>query len=265
MADNIQPVETVAARVELAGPGWQLRTEISVPKGPTTVAELLPMTHSFTDAMVGAIGKGIEEQGEKISCKKGCGACCRQLVPVAEVEARHIRDVVDALPEERRTEIEARFARARQTLASEGLLERLLRPEGWDDGEGRVLGMRYFRAGIPCPFLEEESCSIYDDRPNACREYLVTSPAENCSRPTSGTVQVAKLPIKVWTALARFDRVPPAQRFIRWVPLITAPEWARAHPGEPSARPGPELVRELFEHLTESGHPRAQTWGGPVG
>ena len=40
----------------------------------------------------------------------------------------------------------------------------------------RILGREYFQLGIPCPFLEEESCSIYHDRPITCREYLVTSP-----------------------------------------------------------------------------------------
>jgi hypothetical protein len=54
----------------------------------------------------------------------------------------------------------------------------------------------------------------------------------------------------VWTALARFDKLPPGERFIRWVPLILAPEWADAHPDQTPPRPGPELLKELFEHLT---------------
>jgi Fe-S-cluster containining protein len=210
------------------------------------------MVHAFTDAVVGAASKGIDEQGSrKISCKRGCGACCRQLVPVAEVEAHQIRRVIDRQPEPRRTEILARFAAARRMLEVAGLLGNLLHPEGWNDGEGRTLGMRYFQEAIACPFLEEESCSIYADRPSACREYLVTSPAENCRRPTPETVQVVKLPLKMWTALARFDEVSPTRRFIRWVPLILAPEWASAHPEDPATRPGPELVRELFERLTD--------------
>jgi Fe-S-cluster containining protein len=36
---------------------------------------------------------------------------------------------------------------------------------------------------MPCPFLEDESCSIHPDRPLVCREYLVTSPAELCAGP----------------------------------------------------------------------------------
>jgi hypothetical protein len=32
--------------------------------------------------------KGVEQNGEEISCKKGCGACCRQLwTPMARLES----------------------------------------------------------------------------------------------------------------------------------------------------------------------------------
>ena len=48
------------------------------------------------------VGVAVEDavaEGETISCKKGCGACCRQLVPISQVEARRIRDLVEAMPE----------------------------------------------------------------------------------------------------------------------------------------------------------------------
>jgi Fe-S-cluster containining protein len=247
--------EVISATVTLSGPDWQLQTTISVPKEPTRLRQLLPVAQSFADAVVGSAVNAAESQGEKISCKKGCGACCRQLVPIAETEARHIRDVVETLPEPRRTEIRARFAEARRRLEATGLLEKLRNTNRqWEADEGISFGLRYFAQGIPCPFLEEESCSIYADRPIACREYLVTSPAENCARPTAETVQCVPLPLKVWTAIARFDKVPPTERFIRWVPLILAPEWAEAHPDEPPPRPGPELLQELFEHMRKTGN-----------
>lgn len=247
--------EVATVTVRLGGPDWELQTKVSVPTGPTRLRQLLPMAQSFADAVVGASVTATEEQGQNISCKKGCGACCRQLVPIAETEARHIRDVIEALPEPRRTEIRARFAEARRRLETAGLLEKLLHTDlQWAEGESVSFGLQYFHQGIPCPFLEEESCSIYADRPIACREYLVTSPAENCARPTAETVQGIKLPLKVWTAVARFDKTPPSARFIRWVPLILAPEWAEAHAEEPPPHPGTELLQELFEYIRQTGN-----------
>src|SRR5262249_43913345 len=145
---------------------------------------------------------------QPISCRKGCGACCRQAVPITTVEARRLRELVDELPEPRRSEVQARFAEARRRLTEAGLLEKLLYPEQWTEGEARTLGVAYFQQAIACPFLESESCSIYHDRPMACREYLVTSPAENCSRPTAEGVRCLPLPFSVWKAVARLDEAP---------------------------------------------------------
>src|SRR5262249_44693347 len=138
-----------------------------------------------------------------ISCKAGCGACCRQLVPISEVEARNIGELVNSLPEPRRSQICARFAEARHRLEKAGLLEKLLHPENWPKDERQATGTWYFEQGIACPFLEKESCSIYADRPIACREYLVTSPAEHCAHPSAETVRCVKMPLKFGTALAR--------------------------------------------------------------
>ena len=249
-AAPVTPPSMVTANVGLGGPGWHLQANMTVPTGPTLLRHMLPLVHSLADAVVDAAAQMVEVRGESISCKKGCGACCRQLVPLAEVEARRLHSLIEELPEPRRSEVRARFTDARHRLEQAGLLEKLLHPEDWTNGEGRSLGIGYFQQGIACPFLVEESCSIHADRPVACREYLVTSPAEDCARPTAETVRCVKLPLKVWTAVARFDEVPASARFIRWVPLILAPVWAETHAEEPAPRPGPELLRELFDHLT---------------
>jgi Fe-S-cluster containining protein len=246
--------EFVTANVELGGPDWRLRTQVSVPKGPMQLSELLPLVQSFADAVIHSTVKVVEEQGQKISCKKGCSACCRQLAPIAETEARHIRNIVEALPEPRRTVIRTRFAEASQRLEKTGLLEQLRHADQLTEGDRRALGLKYFAQGIPCPFLEEGTCSIYADRPIACREYLVTSPAENCTQPTPETIQRVKTPLQVWTALARLD-TPPLGHSLSWVPLILAPKWAETHPEESSSRPGPELLQELFGYLRKAGRP----------
>jgi Fe-S-cluster containining protein len=248
--DAQEKAEMITARAVLSSPEWDLTVQVAVPTGPTRLRQLLPLAQSFADAIVQATVQTTEQQGRKISCQPGCGACCRQLVPISETEARHIADVVSALPQARQTIVRERFAKARRQLADTELLEKLECRDQWKEGEGRSLGMQYFRQGIPCPFLEEESCSIYPDRPIACREYLVTSPPEHCAEPATDAVRGVQLPLKVWTALARFDKVLPSAQTIRWVPLILAPDWAAENPEEADPRPGPELARELFDYLT---------------
>jgi Fe-S-cluster containining protein len=256
--------EAMTAGPAPAGGGWQLRGKIAVPSGPTRLRVLLPVVQSLADHAVGAAVMAAEERGQQVSCRKGCGACCRQLVPIAEEEARQIRDLVEALPEPRRTEVRSRFSEARRRLDEAGLLEQLRHPEEWKDpGESLARGMRYFAQAIPCPFLEEESCSIHADRPLICREYLVTTPAANCSQPSAETVRCVPMLFQFSIALKRLHDDAQAERSVRWVPLILAPEWAEAHPEEPAARPGPEWVNALVENLALKDRPPSKPPGTP--
>ena len=67
----------------------------------------------------------VEAKGREISCKKGCGACCSQPVPVAEIEAYQIAELVENLPEPRRTEVKERFDKAFAHFAEIGWFEKL--------------------------------------------------------------------------------------------------------------------------------------------
>ncbi|HEX6174905.1 MAG TPA: YkgJ family cysteine cluster protein, partial [Candidatus Binatia bacterium] len=183
-SDQEISAKTINVNVELAGPEWRLQTTMSVPTVPIGLKEMLPMFFSFADGVIGTAANGIEQTGEKISCQKGCGACCRQLVPISETEARSIQDLVNRLPVLKQSQIRDRFAEARRRLTESGLLEKLLHPETWAKDEGWSVAMSYFRLGIPCPFLEDEACSIHAERPIKCREYLVISPAANCRQPS---------------------------------------------------------------------------------
>lgn len=233
----------------LEGERFRLAGRVSVPEGPVRVGDLLPVARALADGVVAETCRALEAAGEKISCTKGCGACCRNLVAISEVEARQIRALVDRLPEPRREAIRARFREARALLRKAGLLDALLAPERMTAEEyGKMVGL-YFREGIPCPFLEDDSCSIYEERPVTCREFLVTSPPEHCAELGSKDVRRVNLPVRVFNAVARWQ-VPPAEHVEeRWVPLILAPEWAAAHPDEPAPKPGPELLRDLLGHV----------------
>lgn len=223
--------------------------EMTLPAGPARLGSLLPAFQRVADGLVDLAAQRARAEGRSVSCRKGCGACCRQVVPISEVEARHIGQVVEALPEPRRTEVRGRFERARMRLAEAGLLERFEEREGFEEGEVRAIGLAYFGLGIPCPFLEDESCSIHADRPIACREYLVTSPAANCADPKPGTIDMVELPGKVWTALARAGMEGPPRRLIPWVPLVLAPDWASAHPDASAPRPVEEVFKGVFDEL----------------
>lgn len=241
--------ESVNVTVELSLFERPLRLEMSVPSAPTRPERMLPLFRALADAFVSVSVEAASSEGLTVSCKKGCGACCRQMVPVSEAEARRLKEMVGAMPEPRRSAVVARFDAARRRMREAGLLPRLLQTPRPAGEEYRRLGLEYFHQGVACPFLEAESCSIHEERPVVCREYLAVSPAELCSRRTAEPVVCLDVPAEVSRALQGVATCAGAEAGA-WVPLIAALDWADAHPRQAPPRPGTEILRELFSRLT---------------
>ena len=204
---------------------------ITVPSGAVPAAEIVPALQGLVNAVVDAA-----ERGKTISCRKGCGACCRQLVPVSRTEGERLLTVMEAMPAERQSVLTARFAAAEAAITAGGLADRR-------DRSDRDLSLAYFALGMPCPFLEAESCSIHPDRPLVCREYLVTSPSELCA----GPAQEGVVPVPV-------PKVSMAARGLQdskddWFPLAMLMAWARTRPRKVERRTGPEWVQRFLGGL----------------
>lgn len=226
--------------------GGKLRIPMSLPFGNVRPLRMLPVFHSVADTFVDHFSKLSEDEGRSISCKKGCGACCSQLVPVSAIEAHWIAEVVESMPEPRRSSVVAKFEQAVARLSEAGLVDRLERLTEVDREERRSLGIEYFRHGVECPFLEEGACSIHSRRPIACREYLVTSPAENCSVPKPESVQCVDVPVKVSNAVAR---AMSADGRAEWVPLALALKWVSTHEENASPKASMEIAKAVFQEL----------------
>jgi Fe-S-cluster containining protein len=224
------------ANIHLNVSGEERAFPVTVPLGERTLLDLLPAARELTDQATAAAVDQARAQGRAVSCRAGCAACCRELVAISLAEAQDLADLVAALPPERQAAVRARFAEALRRLEASGLLdpgevpgERALHAAA---GSSRLaaaceVAQRYFAEQIPCPFLENESCSIYPQRPMVCREYHVTSPAERCARLYEVSVDRLRGPIQMTGVLARTAHRAagvPVQTF----PLVLALEWADA-------------------------------------
>lgn len=235
------------ARFKLKIAGAELEASASLPTEPTRTSEMLPVFRSLTDTIVNMSVEAVKDQGLSISCKAGCGACCRQMVPVSEHEARSLAALVDSLPEERQAVIRERFHQGLLKLKEAGVIDDMMRlAEIKRAGDRSELGLKYFHAGVPCPFLENESCGIYEDRPLRCREYLVTSPPEHCAHPTANSVKGVILPVIPSVALFQFGNGDGKQRRVV-LPLIAALAWVAIQEEEklPHATPQEVLLNFL--------------------
>lgn len=224
----------------------EMESSVRLPTAPATLTQILPVLLGLDSALVQAAEEEIAGQGLSISCRAGCGACCRQFAPIGEAEARYLAELVDSMPPERQAEIRRRFQQALEKLDAAGVLERARTLYQVPHASDRQLfALEYFAAGVPCPFLEHESCSIHPHRPLICREYLVTSPPDNCSNPSPKNVERILLTLQPSLTLFHLGRPQPF-----FIPLVDALDWVARHPVDEQPRaPAPKLFRDFLEKL----------------
>ncbi|MBV9835082.1 MAG: YkgJ family cysteine cluster protein [Alphaproteobacteria bacterium] len=240
--------DVISANLRMMVGSMRIETRLEVSPHPIKPQQALPTLLRLVNAVVEETERQVERKGLKISCTKGCGACCRQLVPISDVEAHHLRALVDAMPPARRKVIEDRFAEASRRLQEAGLKAYMMAPTGHSPEEATEFGLEYYELDLACPFLEDESCSIHQDRPLVCREYLVTSPAANCSRLAEGEIDPVEVP--KMSALARTLTDPSGNQSTRWTALSLALEWAAGHPERFPLKTGPEWVDAFLKAVS---------------
>ncbi|MEZ5399840.1 MAG: YkgJ family cysteine cluster protein [Bryobacteraceae bacterium] len=214
---------------------------VTIPTRPVRPSRLTPMLRRMMDAAVDAASDGVA-----VTCSKGCGDCCSQMVPLRRMEARRLAAMVERMEEPRRTEILGRFAAARERLAAAAMLDAVERPREQGDLDWEEFALRYFHLGIPCPFLEDGSCSIYAERPLVCREFLVTSDPKHCRRPEDKLVDIVPVP-SVGGAVRVIEREAQPEED-PWVLLVHALAWVAARPEESA---GPVDAREFLRQVME--------------
>lgn len=177
-----------------------------------TIDDALPM-------LLAQIEAELEGLRPRTTCRKGCAACCHQLVPVSPAEARRLKRVINDMLPEKRAAVVRRFAVARDALEEAGLLDLLDAMTGGEDvppAEIRVwLAAAWQEAEVACPFLEaDQTCGIYTDRPLACRLKLVASDPACC---TDNPARVVPLSIKGRPAVLALTETEEAT----WLPLTS--------------------------------------------
>ena len=240
----------VTGNVTIKIGGHPLSMQMTVPAQPVKIRRMLPIFHQMSDSFVGIGIDASVASGDTISCKAGCGACCRQAVPIAETEAYQIAELVENMPEPRRSEVKKRFDDACEHFTRTGWLEKLDKTAELKNDERNKLIFDYFREGIPCPFLENESCSIHKNRPLSCREYLVTSPAEYCAAPTKDNIQMVNLPTKSWVTLCAITKSENLNPVVNFIPLILSLVWVKLHDESEDEKPGEEWMADFFRELS---------------
>ncbi len=225
---------STTVRVQLKVLGQPIDAEVPTPPPAVRLDAVLPLLRQLDDKAVDlAVAKVEAETGERVTCAKGCSACCRaQPVPVTPVEAYALWRLVEGLPEPRRTDVRDRFAANAAALLEAGLLEQYLeRPQTLRQEDALPIAKQYFGLGLVCPFLTDDACGIYAERPFVCRQFLVTSPPALCANPFDEAIRGVPAPVRFAHAMLdsseTFLTTPQAT-----IPLALALEYVARHRAE---------------------------------
>lgn len=264
-----QTDEMLSGDVTLDIGGEHFEMHLSIPAAPVSPRRMLPVLRQMTNSIVARAIEQTEADGKAISCKAGCGACCRQPLLISEAEAFELAELVESFPEPRRSTLKKRF--------EEGLrhFEKLRWFERFDQmsrdaaaGPSEEISKRfvailseYIAEKVACPFLEDESCSIYDSRPLVCREYLVTSPAENCSAPTPENTSKIKIAGSASRAFAKLCKTGNSSDPSSLL-LIRLLEFAAKNKEGFDEKAGPAWAEDFFRALTGKQEPGTTVQSG---
>ena len=260
---NSMPSSTERLTLTITTTSGDLQAQIDVPTGFIPITKIVPVMRSLGEqAQELEIVKTLQA-GKTISCQKGCAACCRQMIPVSPPEAFSLVKAIKGLPEDCQTRIKHNLATTKKRLQNTGLLTALQdfadSPSQHSDDDLESLNRAYYALRLPCIFLENEVCSIYEQRPAGCRGHLVTSPPELCQDMVNNPVEELHIPLRAGTILsllwADLKGGP-----VRLMPLPVAFEWAEKHQDLNTQNwNGSELFNKAMEGLGKYLHQTLDT------
>jgi Fe-S-cluster containining protein len=234
-------------------PAGRLNTVVDVPTGFVPITSIVPLTRRLGEEILKLEEHKSRQTGHVVSCRMGCAACCRMLVPLSPPEAFSLLEYIEQMPHERREVIEQTLNATKAGLAAHGLLDRLRAVAESDkpipDEELEPINRAYYALRHPCPFLENEMCSIYEARPAACRELLVTSPAALCDNLAENPVEPIPVSVRVGTVLGLLWAAVSGSA-PRLIPLPLVLDWARQHRESANRRwAGSRLIDQMLDTM----------------
>ena len=187
--------------------GKELNFRIDVGQGQARLADIVPLARTLCTKITDVVVESILSNGGNFPCCKGCAACCaRCLVPLSVPEALRLNEDTSALPEYQREAIfKACLLAARRILSQKPpkqFIDKTTDASQVSPAELNLVSNWYTRLKLPCPFLYKGLCSIYEQRPLACREHFVNGSAEAC-KGERGTAEVVEMPVQLPNALAQ--------------------------------------------------------------
>ena len=178
---------------------------ISAAQRQATLADIVPFARTLSTKLVSVVLDKLRKEQKFVPCCKGCSACCRHcLVPLSVPEVFHMRQEVLDMPADQSRAVLKSCLDAAKTIL-DGKLESFDLNSSTTNAPDQINQLSSWYAGLklPCPLLSDELCTIYEQRPMACREHFVTDSASLCETEQMDEPNVVMMPVSIVEALGQ--------------------------------------------------------------
>jgi Fe-S-cluster containining protein len=174
----------------------RLRNGLSVDLGPVpgeiALWQITAPAAELCDRLLKLQLQALPGDSASIRCRKGCDTCCHFLVGLTPPEAAALDRWICQLPERLQRVLRQRLDDAAAPLRT--LLAKRLGREGTVRTRlVELLRLCRQLPPTPCPFLHEGLCSIYLQRPLACREHVSIEGGPGCQGGAARPIQISTL------------------------------------------------------------------------
>lgn len=255
--------EIVSFELEIAGKTIPFDIDVAAEKA--TLADIVQPARKLSSKLAIAVREGVKEKGQPIPCSKGCSACCNSLIPLSVPEVFRMREELLVMPTEKSNQILKSCIHT-----AEKILEKTGRTDCLKDfsrnGKPRIsqINKWYGELKLTCPFLSEDLCMLYEQRPLVCREHIVTGSSGPCQKDHKCRPNVLQMPVSVLETLGQLAG-ELEQTAVEAVMLPFSFAWAQDNLQRAErVWPAVEMVRHFVEILKQKTSKNSKVVALPV-
>ena len=193
--------------------------------GRARLADIVPAARAISAKITDIATERIYCHRGHIPCHMGCPACCSYLVSLSIPEVFCFNREVFLKPKHLSSHIMRTYLLAASQIIKHRPPslppEQSFSDESANLSELHSLSHWYANLNLVCPFMYNNQCTIYQQRPLVCREHFVTGSVHGC-KGGHGEAQVVELPVRMANILCQFTRELCAADDVVMIPLALA-------------------------------------------
>jgi len=176
--------------------------------GNAHLADIVPAARVICDKIADIATEQIRIEGGFIPCHKGCSTCCSYLVSLSVPEVLRFRQEFFLKQKYRSSQTLQTYLLAAKKIMSHrppNQVFKFFSNSSDNPSELNPLSDWYAGLNMACPFLCNNQCSIYQQRPFVCREHFVSNPVHGCYE-SCDKGEVIEMPVQMGTVLCRLTK-----------------------------------------------------------